>query len=261
MTLEFLATDLSRATDAWRPVARSAIEPCLRAAGARFEVRAGWSVAASFGSVEAELETCRTRVGVADRSALGKLEVQAPPDALKDVIREAAEGAELELGTAASSAGAFWCPITARRALALTRPGDTGRVRERLERAAARAAAVTVADVTTTLGALAVVGPQARELFARLTALDLRPTRMPERGFRPGSVARTPAMVLREHGDRFLLLFGAAYGEYVWTVVTDAGQALGGAAVGADALERLGEADDRDGRARPGHIQDVGARA
>ncbi len=261
MTLEFLAADLTQAADARWPIARSGIEPCLRAAGARFEVRDGWSVATSFDSVEAELETCRTRVGVGDRSPLGKLEVQAPPDVLKDVIGEASEGAELELGKAARSAGASWCPVTPRRALALTRPADTGRLRERLERAAARAEAATVAEVTTTLGALAVVGPRARELFARLTALDLRPTRMPERGFRPGSVARTPALVLREHGDRFLLLFGAAYAEYVWTVVTDAGQALGGSPVGADALERLEAADDLDGRARPSDVQDVGARA
>jgi len=259
VTLEFLATDLTQASDA-RLVARSAIEPALRAAGARFEIRDGWNVATSFGSVEAEFGTCRTRVGVGDRSPLGKLEVQAPPDTLTAVIREASEGAELELGAAARAAGAFWCPVTARRALVLTRPADTGRLREGLERAAARVQAATVAEVTTTLGALAVVGPRARELFARLTALDLRPTRMPERGFRPGSVARTPAMVLRERGDRFLLLFGAAYGEYIWTVVTDAGHALGGAAVGEDALERLEAADGRGG-ATQSDIQDVGARA
>jgi glycine cleavage system aminomethyltransferase T len=260
VTLEFLAADLTQGGDA-RPVARSAIEPCLRAAGARFELRDGWSVATSFGSVEAELATCRTRVGVGDRSALGKLEVQGSPDAVREVIREVAEGAELELGTAARAAGAFWCPVTARRALALTGAAGIGTLRERLERAAARAGAATVAEVTTTLGALAVVGPRARELFARLTALDLRPTRMPERGFRPGSVARTPAMVLRERGDRFVLLFGAAYGEYVWTVVTDAAQTLGGAPVGADALERLAEADDRDGGPGRGDLQDVSARA
>ena len=45
---------------------------------------------------------------------------------------------------------------------------------------------------------------------------------MPVGAFRPGSVARTPGYVLREDDERFLMLFGWALGEYVWTVVADA---------------------------------------
>jgi len=44
--------------------------------------------------------------------------------------------------------------------------------------------------------------------------------------------------VLREDEDRFLMLFGWALGEYMWTVVVDAAQSLGGAPVGVDALDR-----------------------
>jgi heterotetrameric sarcosine oxidase gamma subunit len=96
----------------------------------------------------------------------------------------------------------------------------------------------TVADVTTAFAALAVLGPLAREVLARLTALDLRPAVAPRDAFRPGSVARVPAMVLREGESRFLLLFGAALGHYMWTAVADAAERLGGAPVGVDALGR-----------------------
>jgi hypothetical protein len=36
--------------------------------------------------------------------------------------------------------------------------------------------------------------------------------------------------VLREDEDRFLMLFGWALGEYMWTVVADAAESLGGVA-------------------------------
>ena len=38
-------------------------------------------------------------------------------------------------------------------------------------------------------------------------------------------MARTPGYVLREDADRFLMLFGWALGEYMWTVVADAAEA------------------------------------
>jgi len=61
--------------------------------------------------------------------------------------------------------------------------------------------------------------------------------------WRPGSVARTPGGILCEAEECYLMLFGAALGQYVWTVVDDAARKLGGGPVGLDALPR-GEAGD-----------------
>jgi glycine cleavage system aminomethyltransferase T len=190
-------------------VARSPMEGQALAAGARMELRDGWNVAVAYDA--GERERLESTVGWADVSHLTKLEIRRPGD--------------LEPGLATRAHGAWWCRVTADRALVI---GDAG-VREHVEDAV---------DVTSALAALTIAGPLAREVFARFCALDLRPQSTPVRGFRPGSVARTPGYVLREDADRFLMLFGWALGEYMWTVVADAAESCGGGPVGVDALDR-----------------------
>jgi heterotetrameric sarcosine oxidase gamma subunit len=191
-------------------LAHSPMERCARAAGARFEARDGWLVAVAYDRPPAAS-------GWSDLSHLGKLELEGPADA-----------SDPALGRAARAEDAWWCPITPRRALVLAEPPVARELRERL---GARAI-----DVTTAYAALAIVGPEAREVLARQCALDLRPHVTPVGAFRPGSVARTPAFVLREAEERYLVVFGAALGEYVWTVLADAAEHLGGGPIGADAL-------------------------
>ncbi len=243
MSFEFLHPE-AVANDAWAPIARSPMERRARACGARYEVREGWSVAVGYGSAEQEGEACRSTVGWADVSHLGKLELQASPDDLRTIAADGAGGAglSLELGRATRAAGAWWCPLTPTRALVVCDLGRAAGLRERLAAAAdtVQSAAATVTDLTTAFAALTLVGPLAREVFARFCAIDLRPSVTPVAGLRPGSIARQPGIVLREAEDRFLMLFGWAVAEYMWTVVDDAGRALGGRPVGVDALVALG---------------------
>ena len=239
MSFEFLEPDRATPELGFEPVPASVLLPEARAAGARLEVRDGWRVAVDYGSSERELEACRNTVGVGDASPLGKLELQG---AAGDVAAVAAAGGagELELGRAADGREAWWCPFSARRVLAVCEPNHAPALREALADAAA-GRAVTLTDLTCALAAIALVGPLAREVLARLTAIDLRPGRTPEACFRPGSVARVPGMVLRERGERYVLMFGSAYAHYMWIQVTDAAEQLGGVTAGADALARASE--------------------
>jgi glycine cleavage system aminomethyltransferase T len=220
MTLHFLTP---AAPDA--PPARGPLADAAAAAGATVEERHGWSVPTSFGDFEAEAAACRETVGFADLSHLTKLELQGSPEALTGAL------GTLTHGSAVTVDGGWHCPVRPRLALVLGDP-DQGPVK----RDALAGDGVRVCDVTAVWGALAIAGPLARDLFARFCALDLRETALPVRGFRPGSVARSAGYVLREDEDRFLMLFGAAYGAYVWEVVADAAARLGGRPVGLDAL-------------------------
>jgi glycine cleavage system aminomethyltransferase T len=236
MSFEFLAPDASAAAGDRRPIARSQIEWSHIEAGANLSERAGWSVVADFGDPAREIEACISRVGVADASFLGKVELESDRDTVARIVSDLAGGATLELGLAHEHEGTWWCPITAERALAVIQPERTPAVREALESAASGIFA-TVTELTAAHGSNWVVGPLARECFARSTALDMRPKEFPERGFAPVSVARTPGLVLRTEGDRFLHVFGAGYAQYNWTVFADAAEHLGGRAVGIDAIE------------------------
>jgi glycine cleavage system aminomethyltransferase T len=252
--LEFLAPGAAAADDRFTPVARTPMERQARAAGARFETRDGWSVAAGYGAPEREREACASAAGWADTSHLGKLEIHASAaEDLAALVGSATGGEALALGTATRAADAWWLPLTAERALVVGEPAALAGLRERLEEAAALASrTVTILDVTSKLASLTLAGPLAREVFARFSAIDLRPQVMPVHGFRPGSIARGPGMVVREAPERYLLLFGWALGAYLWETVADAGTHLGASPVGLDALAEvaIGIAPVKEGASR-----------
>ena len=237
MNLDFLTTGAAAADAA---VARSPMEGQAVAAGADLQLRHGWNIAAHYGGVgaEAEVASARRTAGWADVSHLGKLELQGPPDQLDRVAGEC--GAELRLGEAVRAADAWWCRLTTTRALVISDLAATDALRTQLTEASAGADRVTLNDLTANFAALTLVGPQAREVFARFCALDLRPAVTPVRALRPGSIGRQPGILVCEAEDRYLFLFGWATGEYMWSVVADAGQHLGGRPIGVDALSRFG---------------------
>jgi glycine cleavage system aminomethyltransferase T len=190
--------------------ARSPMEASAADAGARFQFRDGWKVAVSYPAAAfgASVSWC-------DTSHLSKLQLQGELDA------------SLPFGTAVRRDGAWWCRLTESRALVVGARPDVSDLPDE------------VVDVTSVFASLTIAGPLARECFARFCALDLRPSVTPVGALRPGSIARQPGTLICEAEDRYLILFGWATAEYVWSVVADAAGGLGGGPVGIDQLAEL----------------------
>jgi glycine cleavage system aminomethyltransferase T len=191
-------------------LARSPMESLAVDAGARLEARDGWNVAVSYPAA-----AFRESVSWCDTSHLPKLQLQGSLDE------------SLPFGTAVRRDGAWWCRLTANRALVIGVRPD---------------APYEIVDVTSVFASLTIAGPLARECFARFCALDLRPSVTPVGALRPGSIARQPGTLIHESQDRYLILFGWATAEYVWSVVADAADQLGGGPVGIDQLSELPDA-------------------
>jgi len=244
VSLGFLSVE---AAPALEMRARSPMERPALKHGARFSLRDGWNVPEAFGEPATERRRITQTVGFADRSRLTKLELQAEPGVLAEIVARATDqGPSGPLALEPTLAGrvvigrspaTWWCPVTPARVLVLSEPGSAQAVRAALAQAQEHASGtVTLVDVTCGLAALSLMGPDARELLARFCAIDVRPHLTPPAAFRPGSVARTPGYVLVEAPDRLLVLVGWALGEYLWHVVGDAAAELGGGPVGAEAL-------------------------
>ena len=194
--------------------ANSPMRALAAEAGARFEFRDGWKIAVSYPAASYD-----DSVSWCDTSHLAKLQLQGSAEAI-----DAAAGTALETGTAVRRGGAWWCRLADDRALVIG------------ERPSLEAGELELVDVTSALASLTISGPLARECFARFCALDLRPAVTPVNALRPGSIARQPGTLIREAEDRYLILFGWATGEYMWSVVADAAGHLGGGPIGVDQL-------------------------
>ncbi|WCB94900.1 hypothetical protein DSM104299_03640 [Baekduia alba] len=215
MTYEFLRAAVADGA----PPAESPIAAVAQRSGARLEVRDGWRVPVAFAEAVEERRAAAETVAFADASALAKVELRAPAAMLATLA------GGLTLGTATAHDGAWWCPITPTRALVLGPEPDPTAIE-----------GAHAVDVTSQYCGLRIEGPLTQQLMARFCALDLRPVAAPPTALRPGSVARTPGLVLVEGPNRLLVLVGAALAEHLWTVVSDAANGLGGRPVGVDTL-------------------------
>src|SRR5262245_7463911 len=194
-------------------VASPALVDRLRQAGGVMVMRDGHQVAAHFGSTATELAVCVKRVGLAVRSDLAAADVA---------------GAEWQLsrqvpsrGRARRIAGTWCCRVASDRTVAIGPWSDVRRLtRDRPGRER------TV---------LTLVGPLAHQVLADVGLQN----GLAIGGLRESWFAESPALLLRDAAQSYLLAVDAEQADEAWRTLLDAGRSLGLSMVGAEALARL----------------------
>jgi glycine cleavage system aminomethyltransferase T len=207
-------------------------ETCL-AAGAVLHQRDGHLVATNYGSVPGEIAVCMKSVGLADRSDYGALELRGEQTVLDRALIARLGDPPLAPGSGRRMHGIWYVRQDTRRALlvgpypALASALPTGRSRDRSD--------MPHKDIRSTIAILSIIGPRA----ARLLAAAGLPGELAI-----GAVGRDPrdaavVAILRESQRRFLVLVRRASADALWTRLLVAGEPLGAAFVGLDALTLL----------------------
>jgi hypothetical protein len=198
--------------------------------------RDGHTVVAHYGSVPGEIAVCMKSVGLVDRSDLAALELRGPMSLLDRALVDRLGDPPVAPGAARRLGGVWYLRLDSRRALlvgphgALASSPMTGKGTVRGE--------LSVRDIGSSVAIISVIGPRAGRLMAAAELPD---------DLAIGAVGRDPRQpsviaILRESQRRILVLVKAASVDANWSRLLAAGEPLGAAFVGHEALTLLGAA-------------------
>ena len=196
--------------------------------------RDGHTVAAHYGSIPGEISVCMKAVGLADRSDLGTLELRAETSLLDRALSARLGDPPVAPGSARRMRDVWYLRLDSRRTLlvgshaALGSGPMIGKGSDR--------AALACKDIGASVALVSVIGPRAARLMAAAGLPD---------DLAIGGVGRDPRdasiiAILRESQRRLLVLVRATEIDAAWARLLAAGEPLGAAFVGCDALALLG---------------------
>jgi len=199
---------------------QSTIHHWAEQAGAAMTVHHGWQTPARFRDAEQEASQVAQSAGLADVSWMSKFDLKGSGvetlPALSEGVRSWKLGPRHLLVT---------CDPAARPSF----PGT-----------------VLVTEVTSVLAQFLLAGPNARDILAKLSSLNVSEGALPDGGCAQTSLAHTHATVLRQDLGAipaFHLLVARDYGEFAWDAILHAGHEFHAAPFGLEALGELGHGD------------------
>jgi glycine cleavage system aminomethyltransferase T len=201
--------------------------------------RDGHTIIANYGSVPGEIAVCMKSVGLVDRSDLGVFEIRAETQVLERTLAKRLGDPPIAPGSARRLRDVWYLRHDRRRALlvgphavlAAGTPIASGADRDDW----------SAKDVGDDVAIVSIIGPRA----ARLLGAAELPSELAI-----GAVARDPqdasiVAMLRESQRRVLIVVRPEAVEALWERLLGAGEPLGAAFVGCDALSLLGAASLR----------------
>ena len=228
-------------TQVQRPLAISSLHYRHVERGAEMVEHEGWTLPARYSDLEAEAARVRECVGITDISHVGKIHLQG--DSVDEAHREALPDYKAtpvgSVFTASDDAGDT---VVARLAVddCLIVTGQTT-IKDVMDTLKLDGSAHPV-NVTSVLGAVRIIGPNAPAVLAGVTDLDLAPPYFPNLSCAQGMVAEIHGTVIRRDTDGLLsydLFFGRDYGDHMWESLIDAGGRHGLTPFGLEALALL----------------------
>jgi glycine cleavage system aminomethyltransferase T len=219
------------------PRATGPLDPVLRRAGAVFGVHGGNLVALNFGSAAGELAACVHGVGLADRSEMAKLALEAPAAQLSDLVALLA-GRGLGAGQAFYAHGAWWCGGAPGHAVILCDRPVADRLRASLGSQRLRRFGPGVQDHSEEWAAIELIGRDAPKLLAELGAYDDPAATRLGPSFTTGTVNGALVHWLLESERGALALVDRADALATWQAIDHVGRAYGVAYVGQEAAAR-----------------------
>ena len=211
-----------------RSAVASIPQTCLAVCAALHD-RDGHMVVAHYGSVAGEIAVCMTSVGLADHSDYGVVELRGDREQLDRALIARFGHPPLDVGSGRRIGGIWYLRRDARRAL-LVGPHATLAAGAAIARAR-HGDHLTQRDIGASLAIIGIVGPRAARL---LGAAGLPELPLGAVGSDPGDLSIVA--ILRESRRRYLALVRAGAADALWARLLTAGEPLGAAFVGHDAL-------------------------
>ena len=235
------------------PVQRTPMHQRHERAGAAWMDAGAWRRPRAYGDPAAECRAVRERVGIIDVSTLGKLDLQGrdaarllekvythrfaslPVGRVRYALAADDSGIVLDDGTVAR--------LGPERFFVTTTTSGIGQMESWLRWwTEGTGWCAHLADVTSAYAAINLAGPRARDVLARLAAMDVSAAALPYLAAAEGLIAGIPTRLLRigfvgELG--FELHVPADYGEALWDALLEAGAEFGICPFGVEAQRIL----------------------
>jgi glycine cleavage system aminomethyltransferase T len=211
---------------------------CL-AASAALHDRDGHTVVAHYGSVPGEIAVCMKSVGLADHSDYGVLELRADREPLDRALVARFGDPPLAVGSARRLHDVWYLRTDAHHTLLV---GPHAAVRAEAATDYGRDRSLPYGDIRGSLAIVGIVGPRATRL---LTAAGL-PDKLAVGAIGTDGGDRSLVAILRESQRRYLALVRADAADDFWLRLLSAGEPLGAAFVGYDALALLNASSSPD---------------